>query len=237
MHVPNEFLAAEVRKYDNLYYGASINPFRKDALERLDQAISDNAFLIKWLPSIQLIDPSSRRLIPFYKRMAGHRIPLLCHTGAEYSFSRARNELADPARLSLPLEQGVTVIAAHAATNGTNDGVPNFKRLLPMFGRFPNLYADISSLTQLHKLTHLPMLLRHPEIHDRLVNGTDMPLPNTAAVSPFFFMHRLGLSTAWKLNKMKNPWDLDTGLKRELGVPLPVFYNAGRLFAGMRRNS
>lgn len=126
MHIPNGFVAAEARRFPKLLFGASINPHRRDALERLDEAVADGAVLIKWLPSIQHIDPAARRLLPFYRRLAEIGLPLLTHTGAERSFIRARNELGDPERLRLPLGEGVTVIAAHAASNGRNGGGGDF---------------------------------------------------------------------------------------------------------------
>ena len=78
----------------------------------------------KWLPPIQHIDPANQRLVPFYLRLKELGLPLLSHTGSEHSFTRARNELGDPERLRLPLSLGVTVIAAHAAGSGRNQGKP-----------------------------------------------------------------------------------------------------------------
>lgn len=232
LYVPNEFVSGETRKYNNLYFGASIHPFRKNAIEELRKVYDEKAVLIKWLPSVQHIDPFDKRLIPFYDCMAELGLPLLTHTGDEHSFTRARNAFSDPARLRLPLDHGVTVIAAHAATNGTNNGQRNFERLLPMFSEYPNLYADISSLTQINKWGHLQRILKHGEILDRLIYGTDMPIIATAAVSPLYFAHTLGLGKAFELRKMKNPWDQDVKLKKALGVPRPIFEKAAALLRG-----
>ena len=86
-YVPNEFVAALAARHANLLFGASINPCRPDAIARLDRAAADHAVLVKWLPSIQLIDPADARLAPFYRRMVELRLPLLTHTGAEHSFT------------------------------------------------------------------------------------------------------------------------------------------------------
>jgi len=223
LYVPNDFVLGEVRKYDNLHFGASINPLRNGALAQLQKVSDEKAVLIKWLPSIQHIDPSDRRLIPFYQRMAELGLPLLAHTGDEHSFTMARNELADPNRLRLPLDIGVTVIAAHAATSGRNGGESNFNRIIPLFSEYQNLYADISSLTQLNKVGHLRKLLRHRDISGRLLYGTDMPVLNTAAVSPLYFIHTLGLKKAVSILKVENPWDRDVELKGALGVPQEIF--------------
>jgi hypothetical protein len=230
LYVPNEFVSHEVARYNNLLFGASINPYRNDAIERLEKAAEDRAFLIKWLPSVQMIDPADKKLKPFYVRMNELRLPLLIHTGDEHSFTRSHNELADPDRLRLPLEMGVMVIAAHAATNGKNCGVSNFERILPLFRAYPNLFADISSLTQINKIGHLQHVLMHEEIRDRLLYGTDMPLLCAGLVSPFSFVHAIGLKNAFLLQKIQNPWDRDVKLKRALGLPEAVFGRAAGLF-------
>jgi len=228
VYIPNEFVAQETAKYSNLLFGASINPYRTDALERLETAKSQGAVLIKWLPSIQHIDPADERLIPFYQKLRDLDIPLLVHTGYERSFTRARHDVADPKRLELPLSLGVTVIAAHAATTGKSDGEDNMERLLAMMPEHPNLYADISSLTQLNKLGYLSRLLRHAEIRGRLVYGTDFPLINTALVSPWYFPTSLGWRQMRSLSRVANPWDRDVQLKRALGVPQEVFTEGDR---------
>ena len=221
--VPNEFVAREVARHPNLLFGASVNPGRRDASERLAAAAAAGAVLLKWLPAIQLIDPADRRHIPFYRQLADLGLPLLTHTGSERSFTRARPELCDPARLRLPLECGVRVIAAHAATCGQNGGEANLDRLLRLTAEFPTLYADISSLTQLNKLGHLARVLRHGEIHDRLVYGSDFPLTATLLVSPLTFLGRLPPGTIFAISRLASPWDRDVALKRALGVPEEVF--------------
>ena len=173
VYVPNDFVAKETALYDNLLFGASINPNRKDALQRLAAAKEKGAVLVKWLPSIMNIDPANPDYIPFYQLMAKLNIPLLTHTGMEKSFANARDELADPLKLKLPLEQGVTVIAAHIATTGKSEGQDNFTRILPMIREYPNLYVDISSLTQINKLNYLARALKEEGISQKMIFGTD----------------------------------------------------------------
>jgi uncharacterized protein len=233
IYIPNAFAAAQARRFPNLLFGASINPHRRDALERIDRTVADGAVLIKWLPSIQHMDPADKRLVPFYRRLAEVGLPLLTHTGAEHSFTRSRDELGDPERLRLPLSEGVTVIAAHAAGNGRNSGERNFDRFLRLAAVFPNLYADISALTQLNRPGQLARLLRHRELHDRLLYGTDMPLINSAITSPWCHAFRLGPAQLREILAEKNPWDRDVLLKKALGVTTEIFDNNMRLF-GMR---
>lgn len=223
MYVPNEFVSKETAKHHNLHFGASIHPLRKDAIKRLESAFKQKSVLIKWLPSVQHIDPADRKLIPFYNSLRDLGLPLLVHTGDEHSFTASQNELSDPARLSLALDCGVSVIAAHVATNGVNGGQKNFERLLPLFSKYENLFGDISSLTQLNKIGHLQSVLRHKQIIERLIYGTDMPILNTAAVSPLYFIHTLGFRKTMGICECKNPWDQDLKLKEALGTPQHIF--------------
>lgn len=229
IYIPNDFIAAETRRYPNLLFGASINPYRRDALQRLEKAAADGAVLVKWLPSIQQIAPADERLIPFYLRMKELGLPLLTHTGKESSFTWTRDELADPERLRLPLRLGVTVIAAHAASNGRNGGERNFDRFIRLCWEFPNLYGDISALTQLNRIGHLRRLLRHRELHGRLLYGTDMPLLNTGIVSPLAFLFSVSPARMLSIVRCANPWDRDVALKEALGVTPKIFGNSGRL--------
>lgn len=229
IYIPNEFIAAEIRRYPNLLLGASVNPLRPDAIERLERAEQLGAVLLKWLPSIQHIDPADNRLIPFYLRLKELGLPLLTHTGSESSFTWARNELGDPERLRLPLSLGVTVIAAHAASNGRNQGESNHERFLRLCRAFPNLYADISALTQVNRLGHLQRLLRYPELRGRLLYGTDTPLLNTGIVTPFAFPTSLSPRQMLALSRIPNPWDQDVALKEALGVDEGTFGNAAKV--------
>lgn len=233
-YIPNNFLALEVAKYDNLYFGASVNPYRHDALQRLEQAKTDGALLIKWLPAIQHIDPADEQLIPFYDKLVELDLPLLTHAGDEHAFTSADNSLGDPQKLHLPLQQGVMVIVAHAATSGSNHNEDNMQRLLPMFAEYPHLYTDISSLTQANKLRFLSKLLAYGIEPQRLLYGTDFPLIKTGIASPIFSSLHVRPNKILPLLKTINPWDQDIQLKLAHGVPAEVFTNAHQLLLNRR---
>ncbi len=229
IYVPNEYVFSETQRYSNLLYAASINPYRKDAIGRLEQAKLQGAVFIKWIPSIMFIDPADPKIIPFYQKMVELDLPLLTHTGMEKSFSHAKDELADPRRLSLPLSLNVKVIAAHVATTGENDHEENFNRILPMFAQYDKLYADISSLTQINKLGYVKKILRQPELEGRLIYGTDWPLQFFPLVSPWFHLDSLSFVNAFKISRIKNQWDKDVALKLGMGLDKSVFLNGKTL--------
>lgn len=227
--VPNEFVLAGVRRHPGqLLYGASIHPRRKDALERLALCASNGAVLVKWIPSIMDIDPADPALDPFYRRMRDLGMPLLTHTGQERSFTGARDELCDPKRLRRPLEMGLTIIAAHIASTGANEGQRDTDRLRLLMAEFPNLHSEISSLTQANKIGYLRESLTHPEFRERLCYGSDYPLVNTALVSPWLYPLQLTRAEMARIAAIPNPWDADIALKEALGVPPDIFLRTAK---------
>lgn len=230
IYVPNEFVAAAVAKHKNFIFGASINPYRKDAIERLHWAKEHGAVLVKWIPAIMDIDPSDPKIIPFYRELAALNLPLLTHTGFERSFPKVNNDYCDPEKLRLPLSLGVKVIAAHIASIGKYQGERSTDRLARLMLEYPNLYSDISSLTQLDKLGYLKEALTRNEFKNRLVYGSDFPLINSILVSPWYYVNRLGIKKVAAIASIKNPWDRDVALKQELGTPADIFSRFGYLF-------
>ncbi len=230
VYIPNDFVAEQVDLYPSLYFGASINPYRKDALERLEKVKQQGAKLIKWIPNIQHIDPADKRLILFYEKMKALDLPLLSHTGQERSFHSAIDEYGDPKRLELPLSLGVTVIAGHIATTGDIDKQSNYQRILPMFSQYPNLYADLSSLTQINKPGYLNKALNEPRLKGRVIYGSDFPLVNMVLVSPWYFPLNLTIKQMYDIANIENPLDRDILLKQALGVPTLMFSGNAKLF-------
>ncbi len=229
IYVPGDFVRRETLKRPGLLYGASINPYRSHALQRLRQAALDGAVLVKWIPSMMLIDPADTTLIPFYREMVRLHLPLLTHTGDEHALLRAADSLCDPRRLQLPLRLGVTVIAAHAGVPGNADGEKYSEMLMRMFKQYPNLYADISSLTQLNKLGSLKPLLADTLTQSRLLYGSDYPLNFTRLVAPIYHSYSIGLGAAHRLAAMPEHWDRDIALKEKLGVPAEVFHRSAQI--------
>jgi uncharacterized protein len=232
IYVPNEFVAAQTAKHPSLLFGASVNPNRLDALARLDHVKAAGAVLVKWIPGIMDIDPSNRAHIPFYQRLRALDLPLLTHAGDERSFGESDDRLGDPLRLQLALESGVTVIVAHVASAGENDGEANFERLLPLFKRYANLYTDISALTQINRLGYLRKAIADLRLKGRIVYGSDWPLQFFPLVSPWYQWPGVSISTLKALSKVENPWDRDVALKRAMGMPAGVLETGTLLIRG-----
>ena len=169
------------------------------------------------------IDPADPRLKAFYLKLVELDLPLLTHAGEERSFSSASDSFCDPDRLRLPLSLGVTVIAAHIGSTGKYQGERSSDRLARLMREYPNLYSDISSLTQINKHGYLKEALTRPEFKGRLLYGSDFPLINTPLVSPWYYAFRLSPKQLLTISRTKNPWDADVLLKHNLGTSADIF--------------
>jgi predicted TIM-barrel fold metal-dependent hydrolase len=227
VYVPNDYVAELAAGDSALLFGASINPYRTDAVERLQHASDNGAVLVKWIPAIMAIDPADPRLDRFYARLAALGLPLLVHVGDENAFHHADNRLGDPLRLKRPLDLGVTVIAAHIATTGDSEGVENFERLLTMFADHPNLYTEISSLTQINKLGYLKRALAVSGLDQRMLYGSDWPLQFFPLVWAGWHTGSAPVAQLRFAAQLDNPFDRDIALKSALGVPASVFTRSG----------
>ena len=176
--------------------GPSINPRRRDALDELERCSEGGAALIKFLPNAQGFDPGAPQLKPFYRRLAELRLPLLSHIGIEFSVGSVDQTVGEPGRLRPALEEGVTVIAAHGCSAGGGLREPHLPTLLEFAARFPRFFVDLSAMTLPTRAGMLLRLRRHPEVFDRLLFGTDYPLPVLWPGSNYFDRQAAALEAA-----------------------------------------
>ncbi len=178
--VSNRYVLDVARREPSVFLaGVSINPQRADAVEEVHRCADAGAALVKVLPNAQQFDPANRAYLPFYRALAERRLPLLSHVGYEFSLMGTDQSVGEPDRLRPALDEGVTVIAAHACSAGLmlyEKFLPTFRALVE---RYPHFYADISALTLLNRMGMLLQLRRHPELQQRLLFGTDYPLSVT----------------------------------------------------------
>jgi predicted TIM-barrel fold metal-dependent hydrolase len=178
-HVPNDYVLQLARKHPEFLPTISIHPARPDALEELDRCLAGGAVMLKILPNVQNIDCSDRRFTKFWERMAAAKLPLLAHTGGEKTLPVVNAELANPRRLELPLQIGVTVIAAHCATKSALFDAQWFPDFVGLTRRYPNLYGDNSAFCVANNRIRgsiVPDTLAEP-LAARIVHGSDWPVP------------------------------------------------------------
>ena len=202
-YVPNEYAAAVVaQRPDRLAWACSVHPARADAVEALDAAVAAGACAVKWLPPAMGIDPGDARCDRFYTALARHDLPLICHAGAEKAVHGiGAADWSNPLRLRRALDHGVRVVFAHCASHGEDidlDRAPQGDNgpLVPAFELFARLmdtpayagraFGDVSALLLRNRdAATLRTVLARTDWHDRLLYGSDHPLPGVLPlVSP-----------------------------------------------------
>jgi uncharacterized protein len=199
-YVPDDYVAGLAQSHPARFeWAASIHPYDPRALERLDAAAERGARAIKWLPSAQGIDPADARCDRFYAKLAALRMPLITHAGDERAVHGFGEHLGNPLKLRRPLDAGVRVVVAHCASLGVGQDLDQrgtvmlsnfelFARLMNDARYGSNLAGDISAITQGNRMSAIATLLARRDWHDRLLNGSDYPLPG---VVPLISLHLL----------------------------------------------
>jgi uncharacterized protein len=232
MVIPPAWVFESCERHSELLPGPSLNPFRRDALQQLEECITRGAVLIKWLPIVQDFNPASPRIAEFYRLLAHARLPLLMHMGGERTFRTIAPQYNDVRLLRAPLDAGVPVICAHSGTrilfSRESDQLPTLRSML---AEYPHLWVDNAGLANPGRYAHLPRLADDPLIRERTLYGSDFPVPSNAV----FFLRRLGARTVWRLERTGNPFDRDISLKLRLGYPLRMLTRAADLLPNLAR--
>jgi len=235
-HTPNDYVLKLARDNpEHVLAGASIHPYRPDAVDELARVAALGARTVKWLPNAMGIDPGSPRCEAFYRKLAELKMPLHTHAGEEQAVEAEEAQaLGNPLHLRRALDAGVKVVVAHAASLGTSEDldkpgthVSNFElcmRLMREERAKGLLYADFSAMTQYNRCGQpLRELLMREEFHPRLVHGSDYPLPAINALIRTGMLEDLGYITSDErraLNELDrhNALLFDFVLKRTLAV-------------------
>ena len=237
-YVPNDYVFDLAAEHPDLFEPViSVSPYRQQALTELERGARRGACMVKWLPNAMGIDPSDELCAPFYRKMRELNLVLLSHGGEEKAVEAQEDQrLGNPLLLRRALDHGVKVIIAHCAGLGDNEDldcenrkrVPNFDLFLRLMSvpRYEGLlFADISAMTQYNRIGRpLTTILQREDLHERLVNGSDYPLPAVNFLIRTGALVQQGYITkderAW-LNEIYNynPLLFDFVLKRTMKLP------------------
>jgi uncharacterized protein len=237
-YVPNDYVFELAAQYPELFVpNISINPYRSDAIAELEKWARRGARIVKWLPNAMGIDPSDQKCDPFYKKMKELDLILLSHGGEEKAVEAEEDQkLGNPLLLRRALDHGVKVIVAHCAGLGTNEDldskdrkvVDNFDLFLRLMDekRYEGLvFGEISAMTQFNRSGKpLRTMLAREDLHERLVNGSDYPLPAVNLLIRTRPLVKQGYIQADEADSLKeiydyNPLLFDFVLKRTLRLP------------------
>lgn len=178
LYVPNDYVLRVAREHPRDFWAcASINPSRADAMDELERVAEGGARAVKVHPPIQGIDPGDPAYRPFYRRLAELGLVLVIHTGHEHSAPIHGQRLGHPSGVVTALEEGATVVAAHAGTCAFHDATDFYPAFRALLDRWPNLYGDTAILGTVLRLGVLRRLAHDPVVRSRLVHGSDFPLP------------------------------------------------------------
>jgi uncharacterized protein len=212
--VSNDYLFDFCRRSDRLLPVASINPQRRDALDELARVSELGAVALKALPNSQGFDPGREVYRPFWRRMAELELPLLTHTSFEHALAVIDHRFGHPERLRLALDEGVTVIAAHCATGGILHAAEHLPIWVRMLSEHAKLYGDLASLANWVRYPYPRRVLSHPLASQRVLLGSDFPIP----ITPLVFARQIGWRRARELQKIENPLQRNLETLRALGM-------------------
>jgi predicted TIM-barrel fold metal-dependent hydrolase len=237
-YVPNEYVFELAERYPDLFVpNISVNPYRPDAIEELEKWARRGARIVKWLPNAMGIDPSDPKCDSFYQKMKDLDLILLSHGGEEKAVEAEEDQkLGNPLLLRRALDHGVRVIVAHCAGLGSNEDldskerkqIENFDLFLRLMDdkRYEGLlFGEISAMTQFNRSGKpLRTMLAREDLHERLVNGSDYPLPAVNLLirtRPLVKQGYINNSEAESLKEIYdyNPLLFDFVLKRKLRLP------------------
>ena len=235
-HVPNDYAQSVAQRYPQYFeWVCSIHPYRLDALSALETSVANGARAVKWLPSAMGIDPASPKCDAFYRSLSQLNIPLICHAGEEKAVKgMGFHDANNPLKMRRAMDAGVRVVMAHCASIGEDidldkgeygPHVPSFElftRLMADSQYKHHLFADIAAITQRNRSPDtIRSIIEHQDWHDRLLNGSDYPLPG---VLPLFTTGKLAKSGLLEKEAVPvleeiqhyNPLLFDFVLKRQL---------------------
>src|SRR6476659_7885097 len=237
-YVPNEYVFKIAEQHLDLFVpNISVNPYRPDAIAELEKWAQRGARVVKWLPNAMGIDLSDPQCDPFYQKMKERNLILLSHGGEEKAVEAEEDQkLGNPLLLRRALDHGVKVIVAHCAGSGQNEDLddrdrpqrPNFDLFMRLMDekRYEGLvFGEISAMTQFNRIGKpLQTILEREDLHERLVNGSDYPLPAVNILirtRPLVKHGHLTSSEGECLREIYdyNPLLFDFVLKRNLKLP------------------
>jgi predicted TIM-barrel fold metal-dependent hydrolase len=223
LYVTNDYVIELAQRHSKMLFGASVHPYRKDAVTELERCVKAGAVLLKWLPIVQNFNPADPRCFPFYEALAHYKLPLLSHTGGEKTLPRLDESVADPLLLVPALERGVTVIAAHCGTKswwGEPDYLANFVKLAR---QYEHCYGDTAALNIPARWYAFDTVLSDPLLRSKLVHGSDWPiisLPRPKA---------LGTAGTFEVMREKNWMRRDILIKQKFGLDDAYWNRAARI--------
>ena len=217
---------------------ASVHPYRQDFKSEVRKLAKQGVRYIKWLPPAMNIDLD---IVSgdHYRALAENNMVLLSHTGPEHVFrvkNREHQYFGDPVKLRKALDHGVVVVALHGARRGKHLDESYFERFLKLMNLSQyqdKLFGEISVMMTGRAIAgdSRALLLQVIEasqafgpLHQRMLNGSDYPVPAVAFLQPTKGLAKLDMITTEQKKWLDeiyryNPLLFDFVAKRTLRHP------------------
>jgi uncharacterized protein len=228
-YVPNDYMFHVVKRWpQRMTPCMSVNPQRADAIGELERCAELGAKALKIHPPIQGVDISEKKHAKFFSRCAELKLVVVVHTGQTHGIPVVDADLGVPGNLELALDQGCTMVACHCGTGWPTDHPDLLPDFLALLRRYKNLWGDTAALGTPGRVGDFSRLLADDVAHDRLLHGSDYPIPSVPAT----FVGKINVKEVAKLQLLGNPLEQDFALKEALGIGRPSAERAYRLIAG-----
>jgi predicted TIM-barrel fold metal-dependent hydrolase len=206
----------------------------------VEEVYAAGACLLKWLPLHQNIAADDPRTVAVLRKCADLGLPVLLHAGDEFMLTTNRPAHSPVAPWLQTLRtlraNGAmpTTIVAHVATSAVPWGDLRshpilVEALLDEFADAP-LYADMSALAAWTKVRYLRRLARRPELHGKLLFGSDFPVPTGL----WGIRRELGRDYS-RLTSIKSWPQQAAAAYRRLGFDEIMFHRAAELLPNVSR--
>ena len=192
----------------------SINPLRPNALDLIDHYYEKGFKGAKFLQNYWGVDTREDRFTPYFEKLKKLDLALIVHIGSESSVNSDKS-CEQINMLYHPLKIGVKTICAHMALGyegrhifrSLSKNPRNFNKeyfaLLELLKTHDNLYADVSALLTPVRAKVLRHLSQETSVHEKLLYGSDFPVPYSAIYNSYDLKFRQRL----ELHKEQNPFD------------------------------
>ena len=169
----NEYVAALCRQFpDRLIGFASVNPLRDDAVEVIEQAVTQMGLKgLKFHPPLQNFYPNDERVFPVYRKAQELNVPVVFHVGTTPFGALAKLDQANPLLLdsvacAFP---GLRIMLTHLGTLWHNEAFMVTEKNRNVFIDTAAYVYEIKALLNNNLIERVGA--------DKFIFGTDYPMP------------------------------------------------------------
>lgn len=171
----NEQVLNICKQYPEFLYSVNLTPYDNNIENEIKEAKNNNAVLVKILPSFQNTDLSDKNCIPFFELLKEYNLPLLAHTGKEYTLKTNNQKYNNPSLLENAAKIGVKIICAHCGTRIFLHEKSYFNEWAKLALKYENVYGDLSGMITPVQIWDLKKILKNGDLKNKVLFGSDYP--------------------------------------------------------------